>query len=112
MQETLETCLATVQARMSKHGNVFMSPDPTVFTMPPTLDTGLEITVESTMVPGLMWTDVANMIHGTLEVMIFQRALYRESRVELYDEPSGLKMGIADLHRSPRITSADLVDQD
>ena len=106
MQETLETCLATVQARMSKHGNVYMSPDPTVFTMPPKVDTGLEITVESTMVPGLLWTDVVNMIHGTLEAMIFQRALFREARVELYDEPSHMKMGRADLHRSSKITSS------
>ena len=112
MQETLETCLATVQARMSKHGNVYMYPDPTVFTMPPKVDTGLEIAVESTMVPGLMWTDVATMIHGTIEAMIFQRALYREARVILYDEPSGQKMGIADLRRSSKITSADLVDID
>ena len=106
MQETLETCLATVHARIAKHGNVFMSPDPNVFTMPPKVDTGLEITVESTMVPGLLWADVADMIHGTLEVMIFQRALYEEAHVELYDEPTGIKMGIADLHRSSKITSS------
>lgn len=112
MQETLETCLATVHARMSKHGNVFMSPDPTVFTMPPKVDTGLEIMVESTMVPGLLWTDVVNMLHGTLEAMIFQRALYREVRVELYDEPSRTKMGIAELHKSSRTTSANFIDLD
>ena len=106
MQETLETCLATVHARISKHGNVFMSPDPTVFTPPPKVDTGLEITVESTMVPGLLWSDVANMIHGTLEAMIFDRALYKEARVELYDGPTRVKMGIADLHRSSKGTSS------
>ena len=106
MQETLETCLATVHARMSKHGNVFMSPDPTVFTMPPKVETGLEIMVESTMVPGLLWTDVASMIHGTLEAMIFERALYREAHVELHDEPSGLKMGIAQLYKPSKATLA------
>ena len=112
MRETLEACLATVHAHMSKHGDVYMSPDPAVFTMPPTLDTGLEIMVESTMVPGLKWTDVANMLDGTIQVMILQRALFREARIELYDEPSGLKMGIADLHKSSKITSADPADLD
>ena len=112
MQETLETCLATVHARMSKHGNVFMSPDPTVFTMPPTLNTGLEIMVESTMVPGLLWTDVATMIHGTIQAMIFQRALYREARVELHDEPSGQRMGVAELYKSRKANLAIPADLD
>ncbi|KAM0803733.1 hypothetical protein BDR22DRAFT_886562 [Usnea florida] len=111
MLETLSTCLATVQARISKYGNVFMSPDPNVFF--PKVDTGLEITVESTMVPGLLWSDVANMIHGTLVAMIFDRALYRAAQVELYDEPTRIKMGIADLHKSSqRPLQAGPVDLD
>ena len=110
MRETLEACLSTVHAAMSKHGDVYMFPDPSVFSMAPTLYTGLEIMVQSTMVPGLKWTDVANMLHGMIQVMILQRALYREAHVELYDEPSGARMGIADLYRSPEITLADPAD--
>ena len=91
---------------MDKHGNVYLFPDPYLFKTAPTLDTGLEIRAYSTMVPGLKWTDLVEALDGFEQIML-QRALYKEAHVKIYDEPSGMEMGIADLYRSSTI---DLID--
>ena len=102
MRNTLEACFSAAHTAMSKHGDVYMFPDPYVFRMPPALYTGLEITAYSIMVPGLKWIDLANALQG-IEQAMWQRAVYKEAHVEMYDEPSGLQMGIVDLHRSSTI---------
>lgn len=93
---------------MSKHGDVYMFPDPFLFKTPPTLYTGLAIRAYSTMVPGLKWVDLANMILGVEQAM-WQRALYYEAHVKMFDEPSGAYMGVVDLYKASAIP---LVDND
>ena len=91
---------------MDKHGDVYMFPDPLVFTMPPKLYTGLEISARSTAVPGLKFADFANVLSGLEQVML-DRALYREAHVKIYDQRSGLQMGELDLYKSSPRPSAD-----
>ena len=91
---------------MFKHGDVYMFPDPYVFKTAPALYTGLEITAQSIMVPGLKWIDLVNMLSGVEQAM-WQRALYKEAHVKAYDEPSGSWMGVADLYRSSAVNLAD-----
>lgn len=102
MRSTLEACLLAVHAARFKHGDVYMFPDPYVFETPPALSTGLEISAYSTMVPGLKWIDLTNMLLGVEQAM-YQRALYKEAHVKMYDEPSGLWMGVADLYKTSAI---------
>lgn len=109
MHNTLETCSSAAHAAISKHGDVYMFPDPYVFKPPPTVSTSLEIRAYSTMVPGLKWIDLENMLLGVEQAM-WQRALYKEAHVKMYDEPSGLEMGVADLYRSSAISLADFAD--
>ena len=91
---------------MNKHGNVFMFPDPLVFTMPPKLYTGLEIAARSTMVPGLRWVDFTYVLNGLEQVML-NRVLYKEVHVKMYDHPTGVQMGDLELYKSSAIHSAD-----
>lgn len=84
---------------MSKHGDVYMFPDPYPCKMPGKVSTGLELRAYSTMVPGLKWVDLANMLLGVEQAM-WQRALYKEAHVKMYDEPSGIWMGVVDLYKS------------
>lgn len=106
MRSTLETCLATVRAKMDKHGNVYMFPDPLTFMMPPKLYTGLEIGARSTMVPGLRWVDLLNVISGLEQVML-NRVLYKEVHVLMYHDPTGQQMGEVDLNKISAVHSAD-----
>ena len=91
---------------MDKHGNVYMFPDPLVFTMPPKLYTGLEIGARSTMVPGLRWTDFVTAIRG-LEQFMLNRILYKEVHVKMFDHSSGQQMGELDLKKSSEVYLAD-----
>lgn len=109
MYNTLEACLSAADAAISKHGDVYMFPDPYVFKTPPALHTGLEIKAYSMMVPGLKWIDLSHVLSGVEQAM-WQRALYKEAHVKIYDEPSGLWMGIADLIRSSTINLVDTRD--
>lgn len=109
MLSTLEACLSAAHDAVFKHGDVYMFPDPYTFNTPPIVDTGLEIEAYSTMVPGLKWIDLANMLLGVEQAM-WQRVNYKEAHVKMYDEPSGLYMGIADLHKTPAIRPADIAD--
>ena len=84
---------------MSKHGDVYMFPDPYPCKSPAKLSIGLEIRAYSTMVPGLKWIDLSNMLLGVEQAM-WQRALYKEAHVKMYDEPSGIWMGVVDLYKS------------
>lgn len=92
---------------MSKHGDVYMFPDPYSFKTPPALYTGLQIRAYSTMVPGLKWDDLATIVLGVEQAML-QRGLYKEAHVKMYDEPSGSEMGVADLYKSSGVHSPDL----
>lgn len=87
---------------MSKHGDVYMFPDPLLCKTPPKSSTGLEIGAYSTMVPGLKWVDLANILLG-IEQAMWQRALYKEAHVKMIDEPSGVAWGVVDLVKSPAI---------
>ena len=91
---------------MDKHGNVYMFPDPLVFTMPPKSYTGLEITARSTMVPGLRWVDFVTVLSG-LEHVMLDRVIYKEVHVRMSYHPSGLQMGEVDLYKSSAIPPAD-----
>ena len=106
MRSTLETCITSAHAVMDKHGDVYMFPDPMVFTMPSKVFTGLEIMAHSTMVPGLRWTNLVDTLGGVEDIML-QRAIYKEVHVKMYDVPSGQQMGVLDLYRSSKIHSAD-----
>ncbi|CAF9907614.1 MAG: hypothetical protein ALECFALPRED_003551 [Alectoria fallacina] len=107
MRNTLEAGMSAAHAAMYKHGDVYMFPDPYMLKTPPALYAGLGIGAYSTMVPGLKWADLANMLLGVEQAM-WQRANYKEAHVKMYDEPSGLEMGVADLHRMPAIKPADI----
>lgn len=107
MHSTLEACILATHAAMFKHGDVYMFPDPYVFQTPPTLNTGLDIRAYSIMVPGLKWIDLSTMLLG-IEQAMWQRAIYKEAHVKMYDEPSGLQMGVADLYKSPAIKPAGI----
>lgn len=106
MRNTLEACLSAAHAAMFKHGDVYMFPDPYVLKTPPSLHTGLEIRAYSTMVPGLKWIDLANTLSGVEQAM-WQRAIYKEAHIKMYDEPSGFEMGVVDLNKPPAINLAD-----
>ena len=107
MRDTLEACVSAVHAVMVKHGDVYMFPDPYVFTTPPKSYTGLEIRAYSTMVPGLKWIDLTNILLGVEQAML-QRAIYKEAHVKMYDKPSGWEMGVADLYRPSAVALADV----
>ena len=92
---------------MSKHGDVYMFPDPYVFQTPPALYTGLEIRAYSTMVPGLKWIDLTIVLVGIEQVM-WQRAIYKEAHIKMIHEPSGLEIGVADIYKSPTIKPGDV----
>ena len=83
---------------MSKHGDVYMFPDPYPCKTSAS-STGLQLRAYSTMVPGLKWVDLANLLLGVEQAM-WQRALYKEAHVKMYDEPSGMWMGVVDLYES------------
>ena len=87
---------------MDKHGDVYMFPDPYFFQMPPKMYTGVGIRAYSTMVPGLKWVDLVAALHGVEQVM-WQRALYKEAFLKMFDEPSGVEMGVVDLYRTPKV---------
>ena len=106
MRNTLEACLAAANAVIDKHGNVYLFPDPYLFKMPPKQSTGLTISAHSTMVPGLKWNDLIDALRGIEQIML-QRGIYREALLKMFDEPSGLEMGVADLFRSSAIIRAD-----
>lgn len=99
MRSTLEACLSAAHAAISKHGDVYMFPDPYPCKTPGILSTGLQLRAYSTMVPGLKWIDLSNMLLGVEQAM-WQRAVYKEAHVKMYDEPSGMWMGVVDLYQS------------
>lgn len=107
MRDTLEACLTAVHATMSKHGDVYMFPDPYVFKSPPALYTGLQLRAYSTLVPGLKWLDLATMLLGVEQAM-WQRGLYKQAHIKMYDEPSGSEMGVADLYKGTGIHLLDI----
>ncbi len=107
MHTTLEECRTAAHAIMDKHGDVYMFPDPYVFKTSPKAYTGLGIRAYSTMVPGLKWIDLINMLLGVEQAM-WQRAIYKEAHLKMFDEPSGLEMGVADLYRSSATSLADV----
>lgn len=109
MRDTLEACLSATYLAISKHGNVYMFPDPLLCKMPPVSSTGLELRAHSTMVPGLKWIDLVHIIWG-IEQAMWQRALYKEAVVKMYDEPSGLFMGVVELEKSSAIKPVDIGD--
>lgn len=100
MHNTLEACISAAHGAIVKHGDVYMFPDPYLFKTLPVLHAGLEIRAYSTMVPGLKWIDLSSMLVG-IEQAMWQRAIYKEAHVKMFDGPSGLEMGVADLYRSP-----------
>ena len=106
MRNTLESCILTANTVMGKHGNVYMFPDPCIFTTPPKLHTGLRITADSTMVPGLKWVDLIRALTG-VEQIVALRALYKNMHVKMYDAPSGVEMGVVDLYTSPAVSLAN-----
>ena len=107
MRGTLDACISAAHAIIFKHGDVYMFPDPYVFKALPA--TGLELQAHSTMVPGLKWTDLVNTLLGLTQVM-WHRALYREAHVKMYDQPSGIEMGVVDLYESSAIKPAFVGD--
>ena len=109
MRDTLEECLAAAHAVIMKHGDVYMFPDPYMFKLPPKQFNGLVIEAQSLMVPGLLWTDLGNMLDGIHHVML-GREIYKEAHVKMYDVPSGEFMGILELYKtSQRSTSRSLM---
>lgn len=107
MHSTIDACIGAVNAAMDKYGDVYMFPDPYNFKTPPTRPTGLEIGASSTMIPGLKWMDLFKVLHAVEQIML-QRALYKEMHVKMYDDPSGVEMGVVDLHKSSAIDLAEM----
>ena len=83
---------------MDKHGDVYMFPDPTIFSMPPKDSTGLEIEALSTMTPGLKWTDLVTCLNGLRHIMLY-RGIFKEVHVKLFDQPSAQQMGVVNLRK-------------
>ena len=92
---------------MAKHGNVYMFPDPYSFKVPPSVYNGVALRASSTMVPGLRWLDLVTAISGIEQVML-RRAIYKEAYVKMYDELSGVEMGLVKLYRSSAMDLAGL----
>lgn len=106
MRSTLDACLAAAHAVMDKYGNVYMFPDPYRFKMPSQQYTGLAISAHSTIVPGLKWTDLVDALNGIKQIML-EQGIFAEALLQMYDDPSGVEMGVAHLYRSSAISRAD-----
>lgn len=107
MLDTLEGCLSAAHAVIDKHGNVYMFPDPYSFKVPPKVYNGVALTAFSMMVPGLKWFDLVAALGGIEQVML-QRAIYKEAFLQMYHEPSGVRMGDVNLYRSSEMDLAGL----
>ena len=105
LRTTIDSCLSAAHTIIDKHGDVFMFPDPCTFKMPPERYTGLEIWLQSTIVPGLKWIEVLDALNGVRQV-ILQRAIYKEAHIKIVDDHSGKQMGVVDLTRSPAVNPA------